>query len=96
MAPAQNMRMPNRPLRPSKFACSMFCGSSLIGSLRQGREERLNDKPQNAEHANVEPSPLTFEIRLFEILWFIIPRLPMTEQGRKAKSHNRRTPNCLS
>ena len=40
--------------RPSKFACSIFCGSAFIGCLLKNKEERLNHEPQNTEHANAE------------------------------------------
>ena len=39
---------------PSRFACSIFCGSAFIGLPSPEQGKRLNHKPQNTEHANSE------------------------------------------
>ncbi len=65
------------------------------GCPLQSKEERLNHKPQNVEHANAEPSSPAFEIRLFDILRFIICRLPSTTaKQEKAESQTAERRTC--
>ena len=71
-----------------------LCDILRSNIYRQSKEERLNNKPQNAEHGNAEPSSPAFEIRLFDILRFIICRLPSIKQRRKAESQTSEHRTC--